>query len=105
MRRAYRRPITPADWEWIQGFYKEGRRDGTFRDGIELGLRRILASPPFLVRAEREPANIQAGQPYRITDLALDSRLSFLIWSSIPDDELIAIAGQNKLHQPAVLEQ
>ena len=105
MRRAYRGPVTATDWEWIQEFYKEGRREGTFRDGIELGLRRILASPPFLVRAEREPANIQAGQPYRITDLELASRLSFLIWSSIPDDKLIEIASQNKLHQPAVLEQ
>ncbi len=105
MRRAYRRPLTPADWEWVQAFYLEGRREGTFRDGIELGLRRILASPPFLVRAEREPASITAGQPYRITDLELASRLSFLIWSSIPDDELIEIASQNKLHLAPVLER
>jgi len=105
MRRAYRRPLTPADWEWVQAFYLEGRREGTFRDGIELGLRRILASPPFLVRAEREPASITAGQPYRITDLELASRLSFLIWSSIPDDELIEVASQNKLHLAPVLER
>ena len=105
MRRAYRRPVTGADWEWVQVFYLEGRREGTFRDGIELGLRRILASPPFLVRAEREPANITAGQPYRITDLELASRLSFLIWSSIPDDELIEVASQNKLHLAPVLER
>ena len=105
MRRAYRRPVTATDWEWVQGFYQEGRREGTFRDGVELGLRRILASPPFLVRAEREPANITAGQPYRITDLELASRLSFLIWSSIPDDELIEVASQNKLHQTPVLER
>jgi hypothetical protein len=105
MRRAYRRPVTASDWEWVQSFYQEGRREGTFRDGIELGLRRILASPPFLVRAEREPANITAGQPYRITDLELASRLSFLIWSSIPDDELIEVAGQNKLHLAPVLER
>ena len=105
MRRAYRRPVTAADWEWVQAFYLEGRREGTFRDGIELGLRRILASPPFLVRAEREPANIAAGQPYRITDLELASRLSFLIWSSIPDDELIEVASQNKLHLAPVLER
>jgi hypothetical protein len=105
MRRAYRRPVTATDWEWVQSFYQEGRREGTFRDGIELGLRRILASPPFLVRAEREPANITAGQPYRITDLELASRLSFLIWSSIPDDELIEVAGQNKLHLAPVLER
>ncbi len=105
MRRAYRRPLTAADWEWVQAFYLEGRREGTFRDGIELGLRRILASPPFLVRAEREPANIAAGQPYRITDLELASRLSFLIWSSLPDDELIDVASQNKLHLAPVLER
>jgi hypothetical protein len=105
MRRAYRRPVTAADWEFVQAFYLEGRRQGTFRDGIELGLRRILASPLFLVRAEREPANIRAGQPYRITDLELASRLSFLIWSSIPDDELIEVASQNKLHLTPVLER
>ncbi len=58
MRRAYRRPVTQSDLEWVQGFYQEGRRDGNFNDGIELALRRILASPQFLVRAEREPANI-----------------------------------------------
>jgi Protein of unknown function (DUF1592)/Protein of unknown function (DUF1588)/Protein of unknown function (DUF1585)/Protein of unknown function (DUF1587)/Protein of unknown function (DUF1595) len=105
MRRAYRRPLTPSDWEWVQAFYMEGRREGSFRDGIELGLRRILASPPFLVRAEREPANITAGQPYRITDLELASRLSFLIWSSIPDEELIEVASQNKLHLAPMLER
>ena len=105
MRRAYRRPVTPADQEWVQGFYLEGRRGGTFQDGIELALRRILTSPQFLVRAEREPENIAPGQPYRITDLELASRLSFLIWSSIPDDELIAVASQNKLHTSPILER
>jgi Protein of unknown function (DUF1592)/Protein of unknown function (DUF1588)/Protein of unknown function (DUF1585)/Protein of unknown function (DUF1587)/Protein of unknown function (DUF1595) len=105
MRRAYRRPVTPADMEWVQGFYQEGQRQGTFQDGIELALRRILTSPQFLVRAEREPQGVVAGQPYRITDLELASRLSFLLWSSIPDDELINVASQNKLHTPPVLEQ
>ena len=105
MRHAYRRPVTPADMEWVRGFYQEGRREGTFRDGIELALRRILTSPQFLVRAEREPANAVPGQPYRITDLELASRLSFMLWSSIPDDELIKVAGENKLHLPPVLEQ
>jgi len=105
MRRAYRRPVTPPDQEWVQGFYLEGRREGTFQDGIELALRRILTSPQFLVRAEREPENIAPGQPYRITDLELASRLSFLIWSSIPDDELIAVASQNKLHTSLTLER
>src|SRR5579863_2802644 len=104
MRRAFRRPVTPSDMEWVQGFYQEGRREGTFQDGIELGLRRILTSPQFLVRAEREPASAAPGQPYRITDLELASRLSFLLWSSIPDDELIDVASQNKLHTAPVLE-
>ena len=105
LRRAYRRPVTPQDMEWVQGFYLEGRREGTFQDGIELALRRILTSPQFLVRAEREPANVVPGQPYRITDLELASRLSFFLWSSIPDDELIDIASQDKLHVPATLER
>jgi mono/diheme cytochrome c family protein len=105
MQRAYRRPITPADMEWVQGFYQEGRREGTFQDGIELALRRILTSPQFLVRAEREPENVAPGQPYRITDLELASRLSFMLWSSIPDDELISVASQNKLHTSPVLLQ
>ena len=61
MRRAYRRPVTHADMEWVQGFYQEGRREGDFQDGIELALRRILTSPQFLVRAEREPANCGSG--------------------------------------------
>ncbi len=105
MRHAYRRPVTPSDMEWVQGFYQEGRREGTFQDGIELALRRILTSPQFLVRAEREPANVKPGEPYRITDLELASRLSFLLWSSIPDDQLISVANQNTLHTPVVLEQ
>lgn len=104
MRRAYRRPVTPSDLEWVQGFYQEGCREGTFQDGIELALRRILTSPQFLVRAEREPANVVPAQPYRITDLELASRLSFLLWSSIPDDELIDLASQARLRIPAVLE-
>ncbi|MBZ5577919.1 MAG: DUF1592 domain-containing protein [Acidobacteriia bacterium] len=104
-RHAYRRPVTPVDMDWVLGAYQEGRRDGTFQDGIELGLRRILTSPQFLVRAEREPENTAPGRPYRITDLELASRLSFLLWSSIPDDELIGVASRNQLHTPAVLEK
>ena len=104
VRRAYRRPPTPRDLETLMTFFLEGRRTG-FEDGIELALRRILASPQFLVRAEREPASIPAGRPYRITDLELASRLSFFLWSSIPDDSLIAVASQGRLHEPAILEQ
>jgi mono/diheme cytochrome c family protein len=105
MRRAYRRPVTPIDLDWVQGFYQQGRRKGDFRDGVELALRRILTSPQFLIRAEVEPQTARPGQPYRITDLELASRLSFLIWSSIPDDELIKVASENQLHTPAVLEK
>jgi len=105
MRRAYRRPVTPEDLDWAQGFYQQGRREGTFQDGIELALRLILTSPQFLVRAESEPADKPASKPYRITDLELASRLSFLLWSSIPDDELIDLAAKNQLHIPAVLEK
>ena len=105
VRRAYRRPVDAQDMEWVLGFYQEGRREGTFQDGIELALRRILTSPQFLVRAEREPGNMRVGQAYRITDLELASRLSFLLWSSIPDDALIDVAAKNQLHLPAVLER
>ncbi len=105
LRRAFRRPVTANDMEWVLGFYQEGRREGDFRDGIELALRRILTSPQFLIRAEREAAAAVPGQPYRITDQELASRLSFLLWSSIPDDELIKVAADNQLHLPAVLEK
>jgi hypothetical protein len=104
-RRAYRRPATRQDVATLMEFFREGRRDGTFDEGIELALRRLLASPQFLVRAEREPATVKAGQTYRITDLELASRLSFFLWSSIPDDELITAAGQGRLSNPRVFEQ
>src|SRR6476646_3516461 len=88
-RRAYRRPATAQDVNALMRFYADGRRAGTFEDGIELALRRLLASPQFLVRAEKEPAAVPAGRAYRISDLELASRLSFFLWSSIPDDRLI----------------
>ena len=78
-RRAYRRPATPEDLEVLMGFYQEGRKVGTFEDGIEVALRRILASPQFLVRVEKEPPNLAVGQTYRISDLELASRLSFFL--------------------------
>lgn len=105
LRKAYRRPVTPQDMEWVRAFYQEGRREGTFQDGIELALRRLLTSPQFLVRAEREPESVAAGKQYRITDLELASRLSFLLWSSIPDEELIALAAKDQLHPPLTLER
>lgn len=105
MRRAFRRPTSAQDLEWVWGLYQQGRSGGVFEDGIELALRRILASPQFLVRAEQAPSKKAPGNQYQIADLELASRLSFFLWSSIPDDELISIANQNKLHTPAVLEQ
>ena len=104
-RRAFRRPATAQDVATLMEFYQEGRKDGTFDEGIELALRRLLASPQFLVRAEREPETVRAGQPYRITDLELASRLSFFLWSSIPDDELITLASQGRLGNARTLEQ
>jgi hypothetical protein len=104
-RRAYRRPPTPREITTLMTFFGEGRKGATFEDGIEYALRLLLASPQFLVRAEREPATVRAGQVYRISDLELASRLSFFLWSSIPDDELITTASQGRLSQPRVLEQ
>jgi cytochrome c5 len=104
-RRAYRRPPTGQEMTTLMTFFAEGRTGATFDDGIEYALRLLLASPQFLVRAEREPATVRAGQTYRITDLELASRLSFFLWSSIPDDELIAVAARGRLGQPDVLAQ
>ena len=104
-RRAYRRPPTPKEITALMTFFGEGRKGASFEDGIEYALRLVLASPQFLVRAEREPATVRAGQTYRVSDLELASRLSFFLWSSIPDDELITSASQGRLSQPAVLEQ
>ena len=87
------------------GFYQEGRKNGSFEDGIEIAVRRILASPLFLVRIEKEPVNLAVGQTYRISDIELASRLSFFLWSSIPDDELLNLASRGRLSNPAVLEQ
>jgi mono/diheme cytochrome c family protein len=104
-RRAYRRPVTAQDVDALMRFYAEGRRAGEFDDGIELALRRLLASPQFLVRAEREPAAVPPGRAYRISDLELASRLSFFLWSSIPDDELVSLARERRLSNPVVLER
>jgi hypothetical protein len=104
-RRAYRRPPDAEEIATLLSFYENGRRDGNFDDGIELALRLLLASPQFLLRAEHEPADVRAGQAYAISDLELASRLSFFLWSSIPDVELIRLAAERKLGQQAVLEQ
>jgi mono/diheme cytochrome c family protein len=104
-RRAYRRPTTANEMTTLMTFFTDGRKGATFEDGIEYSLRLLLSSPQFLVRAEREPVAVKAGQPYRVTDLELASRLSFFLWSSVPDEELITVAAQGRLNQPTVLAQ
>jgi Protein of unknown function (DUF1592)/Protein of unknown function (DUF1588)/Protein of unknown function (DUF1585)/Protein of unknown function (DUF1587)/Protein of unknown function (DUF1595)/Planctomycete cytochrome C len=106
-RRAYRRPVTAADVEPLLNFYRSGRQgaNGSFDKGIEMALRRILADPQFVFRFERDPENLSVGSAHRITDLELASRLSFFLWSSIPDEELLTLAEQGKLKNSAVLQQ
>ena len=105
-RRAYRRPVTPSEVNELLTFYKEGRSDGgNFENGIELSLRALLVSPQFLFRIERDPACIPANTPYRLSDLELASRLSFFLWSSIPDEPLLDAALRGTLKQPRVLER
>jgi mono/diheme cytochrome c family protein len=106
VKHAYRRPATPSDLASLMDFYGSGRNEGgTFEDGIEVALQRILVDPEFVYRQEAEPAGVAAGKSYRISDMALASRLSFFLWSSVPDDELIDLATQGKLRDPAVLEK
>jgi hypothetical protein len=103
-RRAYRRPVTNQDTEDLMSFYQKGRNEGNFDTGIEMALRRVLADPDFIFRKEPEPSSVKPGQRYRVSDIELASRLSFFLWSSIPDDELLNIAQQGKLKDPAVLD-
>ena len=105
-RVAYRRPATENDLEDLLSFYQKGRNQGgTFDSGIQTLVQTILSDPEFVFRFERVPANTAPGSNYRISDLELASRLSFFLWSSAPDEPLIALAAQNKLHEPAVLDQ
>jgi len=100
-KRAYRRPVTSADVDPVIERYTIGRAKGTFDNGIEQGLRLILANPKFIFRTETAPA----GATARVTDIELATRLSFFLWSSIPDDQLLDLAAQGRLSRPAVLEQ
>ena len=102
--RAYRQPPSGADLDTLLSFYQAGRKNGSFDLGIEQALARVLVDPRFVFRFEREPAGVAPGSVYRVSDLELASRLSFFLWSSIPDDELLDAAVQGKLHDPAVLE-
>jgi hypothetical protein len=104
-RRAFRQPAMGEDIGDLMALYALGRKDGNFEAGIELALQGILAHPKFIYRIEREPAGVAVNEPYRVSDLELASRLSFFLWSTIPDDELIQLASEGKLRQPDVLQQ
>ena len=104
-RRAYRRAVSNDDLRVPLAFYTDARAEGDFETGIEMALRAILTSTEFIFRIERDPENLAPNRPYRINDTELASRLSFFLWSSIPDDELLDLAAQGKLHEPAVLER
>jgi hypothetical protein len=104
-RRAYRRPVTDADLQPLLTIYDAGRADGGFIAGIEQGLERILVSPQFLFRIERDPASAAPNSVYRLSDVELASRLSFFLWSSIPDDQLLDLAIKGRLKDPTVLAQ
>jgi mono/diheme cytochrome c family protein len=104
-RRAYRRPVTDADLQTLLSIYEAERTESSFEAAIKQGLERILVSPQFLFRIERQPANMASGAVYRISDLELASRLSFFLWSSIPDDELLDLAVRGKLSSRTVLDE
>jgi hypothetical protein len=113
-RRAYRSDLSERDLATLMDFFRQGRKDGgSFDSGIDLALRRVLASPKFIFRTERDPPSRSAlrpipggaGQAYRISDTELASRLSFFIWSSIPDDELLDLAARGALNRPATFER
>ena len=104
-RRAYRGDVSKEDLQTLQDFYQRGRQDGSFDTGIDLALRRMLSSPKFLVRVERESASVPAGSAYRLSDLEIASRLSFFLWSSIPDDTLLDVASKGGLKTPAGIDQ
>jgi len=103
-RRAYRRPVTGEDLRAPLKFYKDARSGGDFEAGIEMAVRAILTSGEFLFRIEKDPANVAPNRSYRVSDIELASRLSFFLWSSIPDDELLDLAIAGKLHDSKVLE-
>ncbi len=103
-RRAWRRPVTGRDLDILLGFYAAGHRDGGFEAGIRRSLESILVDPEFLFRVEREPAGAPPGSVHPVSDLELASRLSFFLWSSIPDDEILDAAAAGKLRDPDVLE-
>ena len=97
-RQAFRRPVTDGDVEDLLGFYQRGRNQGDFESGIRAAIQTIISDPEFVFRFERTPAGVAPGSVYRVSDLELASRLSYFLWSSAPDDELITLASQGQLH-------
>src|SRR5687767_12661461 len=104
-RVAYRGTVTPQELDTLFAFYKQGRARGDFETGVQEALARLLVAPRFLYRVEQEPANLAAGATYRISDTELASRLSFFLWSSIPDEQLLDLAAKGRLRDPATLKQ
>jgi hypothetical protein len=104
-RRAFRRPVTAADVDALLPFYRSARAERTFDGAVQAALERVLVDPEFLFRVERDPETVAPGTAYRVSDLALASRLSFFLWSSVPDDELLQLAEKGKLKEPAIFEQ
>ena len=104
-RRAYRRPVDGGEVETLLDFFRAGRRDGDFDAGIQFAVERMLVDPEFIFRIERDPEDVAPESPYRLRDLELASRLSFFLWSSIPDDELLEAAVDGQLGDPAELER
>ena len=104
-RQAYRRPVNDSDLEGLLSFFQNGRNQGNFETGIRTAIQAAIASPEFVFRFERTPANAEPGANYRISDLELASRLSYFLWSSAPDDQLISAASQGKLKDPVLLEK
>jgi hypothetical protein len=103
--QAYRRPVDETDIARLMPFYSDGRAKGSFDSGIQLALRRILASPSFVFRVEEDPADVAAGGSYFVSDIELASRLSFFLWSSLPDATLIELAAARRLHESDVLRE
>jgi hypothetical protein len=103
--RAYRRPIVPDDMPQLIALYKQGAETGGFEGGVRLALQKILVSPDFLFRVELDPAEAAAGTVHRVSDIELASRLSFFLWSSVPDDELLSVAEHGGLSDPSMLER
>jgi mono/diheme cytochrome c family protein len=104
-RRAYRGTVANTDLDTLMTFYRQGRKEGDFETGIQVALARVLVAPRFIYRTEVEPANVPAGGVYRISDLELASRLSFFLWSSLPDEQLLELAGKGRLRDAATLQQ